>query len=196
MKRKVLNGLIVLLLFSSCGNQQKTAARTLYNEEFKWTIVIPEDFNTVASADWEKLQNRGAEAFENTVGEELVDRPKTIFVFKNADFNYLESNCQPFDVTIDGDYLECCRYVRELVFETYSTQMPNAVIDTLSTVEKVSGLEFQVFKVEIDFLNGMIMHALMYSRLFDTKEFTVNIMYVDDDQGKKMLDAWTNSTFE
>lgn len=74
--------------------------------------------------------------------------------------------------------------------------MPNAVIDSSSSVEKISDLEFQAFKMKIDFPNGMTMHSLMYSGLFDKKEFSVNILYVDEKLGEKMINAWTNSKFE
>lgn len=39
------------------------------------------------------------------------------------------------------------------------------------------------------------MNVLMYSRLFDKKEFTVNIMYVDNKKGQLMLEAWKKSKF-
>ncbi len=35
----------------------------------------------------------------------------------------------------------------------------------------------------------------MFSRLFNKKEFSVNIMYVDAKKGAQMLDAWRNSKF-
>jgi hypothetical protein len=63
-------------------------------------------------------------------------------------------------------------------------------------VVQVSGLTFYNFNVKLGFRNGVIMHSLMYSRLFGTKEFSVNIMYVDQEQGKKMLTAWENSSFK
>jgi len=50
--------------------------------------------------------------------------------------------------------------------------------------------------MEVTYPNDMIMNLLMYSRLFDDQEFTVNIMYVDKQKGKKMLKSWQNSKFE
>ncbi|MFK7796997.1 MAG: hypothetical protein AB8E82_06055 [Aureispira sp.] len=196
MRQTIFSFIILSILLTSCNGQIKTDPKKLYNEDFKWTIVIPENFNIVSPDDWAKMQNKGADAIENTYGEEVINQAKTIFVFKNADFNYLESNYQPFDTEVDGDYLESCKNVNEILYETFKTQMPNAVIDSSRSVEKISGLDFQTFKMKIDFPNGMIMHSLMYSRLFDKNEFSVNIMYVDDKQGEKMLNAWTNSRFE
>lgn len=196
MRQTFFTFLILSLLLTSCKGQTKTDPKILYNEDFKWTIVIPENFINVSPSDWAKMQNKGADAIESTYGEEVINQSKTIFVFKNADFNYLESNYQPFDIEVDGDYLESCKNVNEILYETFKTQMPNAIIDSTRTVEKISGLDFQAFKMKIDFPNGMTMHSFMYSRLFDKKEFSVNIMYVDNKQGEKMINAWRNSKFE
>ena len=68
MKKRIFSYLILLLAISSCNEQTKSDPKTLYNEEFKWTIVIPENFNNVSPADWRKMQNKGADAIESTYG--------------------------------------------------------------------------------------------------------------------------------
>ena len=196
MRISILNALFFILFLPSCAGQAKTEPKTLYNEDFKWTITIPENFINVSPQEWAKMQDKGLDAVEKTFGEEVVNQSKVIFVFKNADFNYLEANYQLFDVETDGDYLESCKAVNEILFETFKTQMPNTKIDSISSTEKISNLDFQTFKMKIYFPNGMTMHSLMYSRLFDDREFSVNIMYVDERQGKRMIEAWTKSTFE
>ena len=39
------------------------------------------------------------------------------------------------------------------------------------------------------------LNMLTYSRLFDKQLFTLNISYIDEEIGQKMLNAWKNSTF-
>ena len=109
------------------------------------------------------MQNKGADAIEKTFEGEIINQSKTIFVFKSDQLNYFESNYQPFDVSIDGDYLESCKNVNEVLIETFKAQMPNAKIDTITTVEKIDNLEFQVFKMKIEYPNKMILNLLMYS---------------------------------
>src|SRR5690606_1788507 len=145
--------------------------------------------------EWAKMQNKGADAIEKTYNEEVVNQAKTIFVFKSDQLNYFESNYQPFDTAIDGDYLESCKNVNNMLYETFITQMPDIKIDSTSTVEKIDNLEFQTFKMKIEYPNKMTMNVLMFSRLFDKKEFTVNIMYVDKKKGEQMLDSWKKSKF-
>lgn len=196
MRNIILSCLVLLLALSGCSTQTKTPSKKLYNGEFKWTIEIPENYKNVSASDWNKIQNIGADAIENTFGEEIVERPNTIFVFKNNRFNYLESNWQPFDAQVDGDYIESCKNVNEILYETFKSQMSGAIIDSTSGQKIISGLEFQTFIVKINIQNSITIHSISYSRLFGKKDFSVNIMYVDEKQGEKMLKAWNNSKFE
>lgn len=193
MKHLITILLLQLSLYSCFG---QTKAKTIYNEDFKWTITIPENFINVSPQDWEKVQDRGIEAIEETFGEQVINQAKTIFVYKNADFNMIESNYQPFDVEVDGNYIESCQGVNEIIYDTFKAQMPNIKIDSISSVEKISNLDFQAFKVKINFPNGIVMHSILYSRLFTNREFSVNITYIDPEEGKKMIEAWTESKFE
>lgn len=191
--------LLYLLLFISAAapvcKGQSSPKREFFDKDFNWTISIPDHFQSVSEAEWAKLQNRGAEAIEDTFGEEVVNQAKTIFVFKNDLFNYFESNYQPFDPAVDGDYLESCKNVNDLIFETFKTQMPGAKIDTVSAVEIIDKLEFQKFTTKLELPNNMVLHMVSFSRLFGEKEFSVNIMYADSRKGQLMLESWKNSKF-
>ena len=188
---------VILLVFPAlmcCKPRTDSPAQTLHNREFNWTISIPENFASVSPEEWAKLQNKGAQAIENTFGEKIENRAKTIFVFKNGDYNYLESNYQPFDPEVDGDYIASCRAVNEIIYETFRTQIPTATLDSASSVETISGLEFRKFGVTIT-LPAMKIRSFMYNRLFGKKDFSVNITYVDDEPGKKMMESWQRSVF-
>jgi hypothetical protein len=41
----------------------------------------------------------------------------------------------------------------------------------------------------------MVMNWQIFSRLFGKKEFTVNIITVDKQKEKELLDSWLNSKF-
>ncbi len=85
--------------------------------------------------------------------------------------------------------------VNNILYETFKAQMQDIKIDTSRAVEKIDNLEFQTFKMKIAYPNKMVLNLIMYSRLFDKKEFTVNIMYVDNKMGQLMMDAWKKSKF-
>ncbi|PKG42882.1 hypothetical protein CXF67_07945 [Psychroflexus sp. MES1-P1E] len=188
--------LFLLIGFQSCNSQTKSDPETLKIEEFNWTIDIPENFEPINQKEWNKTLKKGIDAIENTFDEKVDNQAVTIFTYKNGQFNNFEANWQPFDVEIDGEYLETYSEVNKILYQTFETQMPKAKLDSISSTQKISGLDFQRFDITIDFPNGMKMKSIGFSRLFDKKEFTMNISSVDEKIGKKMLDAFLNSKFE
>ncbi len=194
MKIKLYLLTAVLILLQSCVGQS-ISNREFYNEDFNWRINIPEEFNMLNAEESEKMAEKGIDAIEKTYDEELVNHSKTIFAFRSDKLNYFDSTYQPFDVEVDGDYMESVRGVNEILYETFITQMEGIEIDTSSSTEVIDQLEFKKFKMKITYPNKIIMNLLMYCRLFDKQELSVNIMYVDKEKGKKMLHAWRSSTF-
>src|SRR4051794_14185308 len=97
MKQTILAFCGILTILYSCIGQSNSKKKEIFNKDFDWKIVIPEDFETVTAEEWAKFQNRGAEAIEQTYDEKIENYAKTIFVFRNDQFNYFESNYQPFD---------------------------------------------------------------------------------------------------
>jgi hypothetical protein len=196
MKNLFIPTVIFTLLLTNCSAQVKTDKRKIYNKDFKWTITIPAGFDTVSTEEWSRLQNRGTDAIEKTYDAEIENHAKSICVFRNDKFNYFESNYQPFDTTVDGNYLESFNEVNKMTYGTFEEQMKGTQLDSSSSTAVIGGLTFHTFKVVIKFPNNMEMNWLMYSRLFGKREFTVNIATVDRQKEKELLDSWLNSTFD
>ena len=188
--------LVLLIGFQSCNSQTKSNPKTVTIEEFNWTVTIPENFTAIEESEWNETEQKGQDAVEKTIGEEIINQAVTLFTYKNGQFNNFEANWQPFDIEIDGEYLETCSEVNRILYQTFETQMPKAKLDSISSTKKINGLEFQRFDVTIDFPNGIKMKSISFSRLFNKKEFTTNITFVDEKIGKIMLDAFLNSKFE
>lgn len=188
--------LIGICFWASCKGQSKTEKNTIYNKDFKWTIHIPSGFDTVGAEKWAKMQDRGADAIEKTYDAKVENNAKIIFVFQKDQLNYFESNYQPFDTAIDGNYLESFKEVNQMLYGTFKAQMQGTQLDSSSSTQTISGLTFQTFKVAITFPNKMVMNCQIFSRLFGKKEFTVNIMTVDKQKEKELLDSWLNSKFD
>ena len=136
MKRKFYFIIYLTILIQNCIGQT-TAEKEIYDKVFNWTIIIPENFENVSSDEWKKMQNKGEDAMEKTYDIEVINQTKTIFVFKSDQLNYFESNYQPFDTLTDGNYLESCKNVNDMLYETFITQMPEIKIDTTRTVKKL-----------------------------------------------------------
>ena len=195
MKHFITVLFFISISVASCIGQTNNGRSNIYNKDFKWTISIPAGFDTVSAEKWSKMQDRGADAIEKTYDQKVENNANTIFVFKNDDFNYFESNYQPFDSLKDGNYLESFQEVNKMLYGTFESQLKGAQLDSVSSTATVSGLTFQTFKVVISLPNKMIMKWQMYSRLFGEKEFTVNIMTIDPSKEKELLDCWLTSKF-
>lgn len=196
MRSYIIIGIFAVTLISSCKGQTKSEQKTIYNKDFKWTISIPAGFDTISADKWAKMQNRGAEAIEKTYDAKVENNAKTLFVFQNGQFNYFESNYQLFDTNKDGNYLESFKEINNIVYGTFEDQMKGAKLYSSSSNQVISGLTFQTFKVQITFPNKMVMNWQMFSRLFGKNEFTVNIMTVDKQKEKELLNSWLNSKFD
>lgn len=188
--------LFVLFMISiqSCIAQQ--SSEEIYTERFNWTINIPEGFMAEGRDAWAKRQDQGKEMIEDTYDEEVINLSTVLFVFKSGEFNLIEANYQPFELDDTMTYEETNREVRNIIYETFYTQMPDAVIDTTFSTETIDGLEFHKFEIEILYPNGTTLYAFMFSRLFGEEEFSTNIFYIDPKEGKKLLTAWRNSRFK
>ncbi len=195
MRTLLLTLLVSSIFLQNSKGQTTTTSKEFFNKEFGWKIEIPQGFEAVTAEEWMRLQNRGADAIEKTYDAEVENRAKTIFVFKSDQFNYFESNYQPFDTATDGNYLESFKDVNNILYGTFEAQIPNAKLDSSSSQEIIDGKLFQTFRVTITIPGKIVMEFLMYSSLFNNKEFTVNIMTVDKEKQRILLNAWRSSKF-
>jgi len=192
---RIIIATALLLQTAFCHGQSSAPVREFYDTAFKWHITIPNGLEPIPDTTWARMQNRGAAAIESTLNEKVENHSKTIFVLMSDQFNYFESNYQPFDRAEHSNYLEACKEVDDVIYSTFKAQIPKAPIDTSFTTEVIGGLEFQVFNMGIHMNEQATLHLFMYSRVFGKKEFSVNIMYVDPEKGRPLMTAWKASSF-
>ncbi len=179
---------------AKCQSQSTTDTLTI--AEFNWTVVVPEDFEPVNQQDWNKVLQKGMDLLEDTYDEEIENQSVTLFIFKKGKFNTFEANWQPYDVEVDGDYMQTYADVNRVVYQAFEDQLKGTMLDSLTTTQNVSGLQFNRFDVSLDFPNGIKLRTSSFSRLFDKKELTLNITYIDEKIGQTILNAFLNSKFE
>jgi len=194
MQKRIYLFVWVLLLHVALYAQVQPGKEYVFNP-LKWRIIIPEGTTAVSNEEWNKLEEKGAAALEKTVGEKIENTATTIFVVKYDEMNYFEANHQPYDSLTDPDYPAYFRSANEVLYATFKEQMPNAAIDTATAEEQIDGLLFQKFRIKITLANNIVLKIIMYSRPFGNKEFTMNMMFFDEDRGFRMMSAWKKSTF-
>jgi hypothetical protein len=195
MKKIILiNSIIGFLILTSCNTKEEI--RVIENDDFKWTVKIPKNFRELSESEWNKVEDRGMDVFENVYGEEVENRVTTLFAFKNGKFQTFESNYQIHDLERDGDHTESNHEVNKIMYEALEETMPNVTLDSISSKEIINGLEFNRFEMNIDFPNGIEMTTVGYNRLFNDKDFTINIVYTKESVGKELIENILNSKFE
>ena len=178
------------VLFAQSENEDNT----FFSPEFNWHIQIPPGFEKMDPASWD-LQ-KGIQDSLQVDSLVLANAPKTILAFKSNDYNYFESNWQPYNSTVRGDYSDHCQAVAKQLYHTFAEQIPDAKIDTASSVQSIGALEFKKFVLKMTLPNGVTLSSHMFSRLFDDKEFSANLFYVNDEQGSLLMEAWLYCRFE
>ncbi len=186
---------LLVVATAACSGKQSNPEKVIVNDDFKWTIKIPAGFDFVDAQEQSRVQNKGLDAVEDATGMEVDNQAKTIFMYRSDETNNIEANYQPFDEAIDGDFIESNKMVEDIVYETFVSQMPGAEVDTTRSVAIIDGLDFQKFSTKIVYPNKMVMHLDMYSRLFDKRQLTINIIYTDEEKGEALNHAWERSKF-
>ncbi len=171
------------------------APTTYYSKDFKWTLNVPATFEEVSIKDWAKIQHKGEVTLEGSTGQDIENNSKIIFVFRSDNLNYFESSYQHFDPAVDGNHLESIKSVNELMYQSFKDMMPGVQVKRSMTTEKVDGITFYLSKMEVIYPNKMVLRVYMFTHLFGKREFTANIMFVDEAKGKTMLDFWRHSKF-
>ncbi len=191
--RKLISFFALVSLSVGAYAQTESETSTFYSPQFNWHIDIPPGFEEIEPAVWD-LQKGVPDSLLTDSLESSY--PKTILAFKSADYNYFESNWQSYDEQERGNYKDHCQSVANQLYQTFADQFPDAKIDTATSNQLVGSLEFEKFVLKMTLPNGVTLNSYMYSRLFDDKEFSANVFYVNNELGTMMLQSWLYSRFE
>jgi hypothetical protein len=130
-------------------------------------------------------------------GTKIEAQGTKVFSFKSGQLNDFEASQQPENSKTEDEFVLNCKKVSDLLFNSFKKQVPgDTKLDSEISKEKIDGLTFQLFKVQMTFANKNELNVMIYNGLFSNKELTVAIMYLDKDKGDLLLNAWRNSKFD
>ena len=192
-KRIFLISIIGFLFLTSCNKEK---VRVIENDDFKWTITIPKNFKEVSEKNWDKVKSNGIESFEKFSDQKVKkdDIENTLFAYKNGPFHTLESNFKIIDTT--ENYSKSNKELNTVTYESLKKAMSNTELDSLSSKQVISGMEFDTFEINFDYPNGERLKTKSFRRLFGNKRFTINILYKNETIGKELINSIKNSNFE
>ncbi|XRE42945.1 hypothetical protein ACIVBQ_001149 [Tenacibaculum discolor] len=184
--------IIGFILLNSCQKKEIT----IKNESFKWTINIPKNFKKVSKNNWDKVKLNGIDSFKKATNKNVdVDNiEKTLFAYKNGTFHTLESNYKIIDTT--KKHIRNNKKLNIATYEFLKKVMKNTILDSLSSKEMISGMEFNTFEIILSYPNGEKLTTKSFRRLLGNKIFTINILYKDKIIGKELINSIVNSKFE
>ena len=193
-KSKLLLLLFYPILFSSCSGQDSTK-NELVITDFNWKLKIPEFLISENKEEWKKAQDRGKKGIEDTYNVELKNKTTTIFIFKSKDESFFEATSEKLKPEMTSDYLATCERMNDIFYNSITTQVPNAKMDTTKTVETINNIQFQTLTSKITFPNGYTKNAIMFRSLFKDTELTVSIMFSNQQTGQQIIEAFKKSSF-
>jgi len=200
--KTLLFSLPCAFFLSSCGNSdpgrqvdEGDVSDGIYrSEEIGWTIQIPAGVEVSSISETERLRELGAGAMEDTLDEGIDTKGvKTLIGFQFDRFNRLQSTTEPFKDIEGSSWEENNDALKDLIRNTYKDQGVAAKFSETRT-EKIDGLDFRVYDIAILAPDqSVILNQILYSRLINGFDFSVNINYQREENKEVMMTAWKSS---
>jgi len=166
------------------------------SEEIGWTIEIPEGWEIVTIEQNEEFQEVGLDAMEGLIEEDIdISGLKNLIGFQKNQFNLFLSTSEPFKVEYEGEYEENQAGLKELIYNAFMEQ--GIKVDSTETqIATLDGLDFYYYRFTIRSQEGEeILTQLIYSRLINGLDFTININYTNESDKNEMFNALLDSKF-
>lgn len=183
---------LVLLTFSIQALAQDSTKRYTF-KEIGWTITLPDEFTVMDSVQNRKSMEKGVKAIEESNGV-IADISEVITLFsatKNT-FQYLTSTLTPYDPKKDGDYKQAIRDLKEITYNTFKDQMPDAVLDSSSTKMTIDGLGFDKFIIVIK-VKDLTLTMVLIGKLYKGYDFGISYLYMDE-KTREQIEASINGS--
>jgi hypothetical protein len=182
-----------LLSLTSFTNAQKPVV--YYFSEIGLTLYIPSEFKVLDAAKNEALNQKGQKAMEDASHVKVdVSATKTLIAARKSEKDYFNVTLTPFDPKKDGPIEESDDKVKNILFETFHNKIPNAKIDTASSVKIVGGKSFDEFRLKILIDQNTTMYMYLLSKLYKGYELAITYLYTDEPTKKQL--AFTLDSFK
>lgn len=184
-----------VIVMAAC-NQTPKKTTTYVFRDIGWTMTLPAQFKVVDSAGVKKLNENGKQLMEQSAGQKLdISSTRTLISAKKGN-QYFTATITPFDTAKDGNYAAANQTVKELLFRTFTTQMPDAKLDSGSEMTKVGGLEFDRYRLSVSIKGDPVFTVFLVSRLYKGYEFAMSYLYTDQVSKAQMESILASSKFE
>jgi hypothetical protein len=187
--------LIAFLLLIACNFPSKEGKIYTF-KEVGWTMILPSQFKVLDTTRVKQLNEKGKDLMEKSAGTPVdISSTHTLITAKKG-MQYFTATITPFDPRKDGEYAAANKSVKDLVYKTFSDQMPDATLDTASDGVKVSGLDFDRYRLSVALKGKPLFTMFLLSRLYKGYDFGMNYLYTDELSKAQLESILTSSKFE
>lgn len=167
------------------------------SEEIGWRIEIPEGWSVQMRDQIDSEQERGQEAVEETLGQDIdMSTLKNLIHFEKDPFNSFQSSSEPFELEYEGEFEANTAVGKKIIFQTFIDQGIKTD-STATTIERINGLDFLVFGYSIyDRQGKKILSARSYNRLINGYDFCASLYYNSPETEAELMKVWKNSQFK
>jgi hypothetical protein len=199
---------LFLLLIAGCKSKQtaKEKQRELQTgtlnekniytaKEIGWTIQLP-DWDVITKKENEKLNQKGKEALEKSVGAQINTSGLIELInIKKDPFNSFTSTIEAYNVATDGSYAEHNKMINEVVKNAYASK--NIYAEYAEDTAIIDGLTFNVFssKIYSPDKTKVILFQKLFSGLINGYDFGMSMNYNNDADMKTLESAIYSSKF-
>lgn len=187
---------IIALLLTNCLLAQQSEKKYHF-KPIGWTIVFPNDFSIIDSADNSSRMERGKKAIEeaNDIKTDVSGTITLISATKNT-YNYFNSTITSFDSLIDGNYDAGLKELKNMTYKTMSDKLSNVIIDSVTTTKTIDGLIFDKFSLLISIPGKSSFNMVLLTKLYKGYTFGISYVYLDDETRDQIENMLKNSKFD
>lgn len=176
MKKYILFAIVALAGCNFPGKQQKTYTF----KEVGWTMTLPGEFKVLDSTGVDKTNQNGKALMEKSTGAQLdISSTRTLISAKKGNSTFT-ATITPFDTAKDGDYAAACNVTKGMLYKTFSVQMPDATLDSVSERKKIGGLDFDAYHITVSLKSKSVYTIVILVRLQKGYDFGISYLYTDD----------------
>jgi hypothetical protein len=114
---------------------------------------------------------------------------------KKETFNTFYSTIEPLNIQPD-QFDSVVNHVKDVLYNTFVKQIPNAKMDSSSSGSDVNGLSFDKFVVVIAINNSLTMHMVLLSKFYKGYDFGICYISVNDKIKAQIESSIASSTFD
>jgi hypothetical protein len=157
--------------------------------EIGWTIHVPQGWDVRTKKEIETVNEKGKEIIEESLDAKVDNSGlKYLINLKKDPFNNFLSTIEPFDEQKDGSYSARNKATYEAMQRAYDAQKIHYGCE--EGMAQIDGLRFDVLtcKIYSPNKNDIIMTQEMYSRLINGYDFSMTLIYNNEDDRQLLLD--------